>query len=140
MNDNIYDIKERQTVPNGNSNLSKNKLTKSYTSFHPKKTLSKYKSNKNPLKKKQYLNQKKYSKTNRILFSNKKEKDLDYLEINPLSPQNKFSDININQLYMNNLPSSDHRLNKYNKRYVFDNIKKYRTNMIMDYNLKTNNN
>ena len=137
MNDNIYDFKERQTFPNGSSNLSKNKLTKSYTSFHPKKTLSKKKSNKNPLKNNEYLNQKKYSKTKRIHFSDKKEKNLDYLEINPLSPQNKFSDINSNNLYMNNLPSSERRLNKYNKRYVFDNIKKYRANMIMDYNLKT---
>ena len=137
MNDNIYDFKERQTFPNGSSNLSKNKLTKSYTSFHPKKTLSKKKSNKNPLKNNEYLNQKKYSKTKRIHFSDKKEKNLDYLEINPLSPQNKFSDINSNHLYMNNLPSSDRCLNKYNKRYVFDNIKKYRANMIMDYNLKT---
>ena len=140
MNDNKYDIKERQTVPNGKSNLSKNKLTKSYTSFHPKKTLSKNKSNKNPPKNLEYLNHKKYSKTNRIYFSNKKEKDFDYLEINHLSPQNKFNDINKNHIYMNNIPSSDHLLNKCNKRYVFDNIKKFRTNLIMDYNLKTNNN
>ena len=140
MNNNKYMFKERQTVPNGNLNLSKNKLTKSYTSFHPKKTLSKNKSNKIPLKKPEYLNHKKYSKTNRILFSNKKEKYLDYLKIKPLSPQNKFSDINKNHIYMDNIPSSDHRLNKYNKRYVFDNIKKYRKNLIMDYNIKTNNN
>jgi len=138
MKDNNYDIKERQTVPNGNSNLFKHKLTKSYTSFHPKKTLSKNKSNKNPLKKPEHLNHKK--KTKRIHFSNKKVKGLDYLEINYFSPQNKFSVINSNEIYMNNMPSSDHRSNKYNKRYVFDNIKKYRANMLMDYNLRTNNN
>ena len=140
MDDNNYDIKDRQTVPNGNSNLSKNKLTKSYTLFHPKKTLSKNKSNKNPLKKPGYLNHKKYPKTNRIHYSNKKEKDLGFLEINPLSHYNKYGEINNNHIYMNNMPSSDNRLYKCNKRYGHDNIKKCKTNMIMDYNLKTNNN
>ena len=42
---------EKQTLTNGDSKLNKNKFTKSLTSFHTKKNISKNISSQNPSKK-----------------------------------------------------------------------------------------
>ena len=138
MNQN-FDINERQTVSYENKNLIKNILTKSYTSLHPKKNLPKNQVKKNPLKKPKFFKQKKYSKTSRVHFSHKNEKNLGYLLTNPISSKDKNREINNIHLNMNNILISSQRLNKYNKRQEF-NIKKQKTNMIMRSNINSINN
>lgn len=138
MNQN-FDINERQTVSYETKNLFKNVLTKSYTSLHPKKNLPKNQLKKNPLKKPKFFKQKKYSKTSRIHFSDKKEKNLGYLLTNPISSNDKIREINNIHLNMNNIPNSSHRLNKFNKGHEF-NIKKQKSNNIMRSKIKSINN
>jgi len=138
MNQN-FDINERQTVSYENKILSKNILTKSYTSFHPKKNLSKNHTKKNSLRKPKFFKQKKYSKTNRIHFSDKKEKKLEYLLTNPILSKDKNKETNSTHLNMNDILGIGHCLNKNNKGHEF-NIKKQKTNMIMRSNIKSINN
>ena len=138
MNKN-FDINERQTVSYTNKNLFKNFLTKSYTSLQPKKSLSKNQSKENPIKKPKFFKQKKYSKTNRIHFSDNKENYLEYMLTNPLLSNDKNREINNIHLNMNNIPSSGHPLSKYHKGYKFK-IKKTKTNIIMKSHNKLNNN
>ena len=138
MNKN-FDINGRQTVTYEDKNFFKNVLTKSYTSLHPKKNLPKNQIKKNPLKKPKFFKQKKYSKTSRIHFSDKKEKNLGYLLTNPISSKDKNIEINNIHLNMNNIPSSSYRLNKFNKGLEF-NIKKHKSNNIMRSNIKSINN
>ena len=138
MNQN-FDINERQTVSYTSKNLIKNILTKSYTSLNPKKNLQKNQLKKNPLKKSKFFKQKKYSKTSRIHFSDKKEKNLGYLLTNPILSKDKYREINNIHLNLNNIPSSSHRLNKYNKEIKF-NIKKQKTNILVGSNTKSINN
>ena len=86
---------DRKTAPLPNSKLSSNKFTKSLTSFHPKKTITKKYTHQYTIKKPGPLKESKYSKSKRIYFSNKKKKDLGYLLTNPISPQvnKKFKEI-----------------------------------------------
>jgi hypothetical protein len=60
---------EKQTLQNGDSKLSQNQFTKSLTSFHTKKTLSKNSQNQNPVKKAGATKQEKSVKTKSIYLS-----------------------------------------------------------------------
>lgn len=68
MYENVYST-EKQTLSNGDSKLSQNQFTKSLTSFHTKKTLSKNVINQNPQKKTVPIKQEKTVKNKRIYFS-----------------------------------------------------------------------
>ena len=135
-----FEINERKTVPNGKSKLYQNKFTKSLTSFHTNKIMSKNKTNQNTLKTSVPIKYNKYSETKRIYFSSKKAKDLGYLITNPVSPynNNKNKEIYENQIIMDNLPSSDKRLYKHKNEYMLNDIKNYQQNNVIDNKIKGN--
>ena len=68
MLENVYS-NEKQTLSNGDSKFSQNQFTKSLTSFHTKKTLSKNIINQNQNKKTVPVKKEKSVKNNRIYLS-----------------------------------------------------------------------
>ena len=61
--------KEQQILPNGEAKLSKDKFTKSLTSFHTKKSIPKNISQQNQLKNSGPIKQEKSVKNKKIYFS-----------------------------------------------------------------------
>jgi len=145
MYENKYSI-EKPTLINGDSKLTKNQFTKSLTSFHTKKNISKNISSQNPPKKPGLIKQDKSVKNKRVYLSSKKAKALNYLQINPISPQNNVL-YNMNKedktSQKNNIyiaPSSVQRSYKYKNCYILNNLNNYHPNVIPGGIIKTNNN
>ena len=68
MFENVYSS-EKQTLSNGDSKISQNQFTKSLTSFHTKKSLSKNMVNQNQNKKAVPIKQEKSVKNKRVYLS-----------------------------------------------------------------------
>ena len=138
---------DKQILTNGDSKLSKNQFSKSLTSFHTKKNISKNISSQNPPKKSGLIKQDKSVKNKRVYLSSKKAKALNYLQLNLISPQNNFiNDLNKQEIDENkkkkiyNAPSSVQRSYKYQNCYILNNLNNYQSNVIQGDLLKTNNN
>ena len=138
---------EKQTLTNGDSKLNKNKFTKSLTSFHTKKNISKNISSQNPSKKPGQIKQDKSVKNKRVYLSSKKVKALNYLKLNQISPQdNILYDLNKQGLETNqqnkvyNAPSSVQRSYKYKNCYILNNLNNYHPNVIPGSIIQVNNN
>ena len=137
---------EKQLLTNGDSKLTKNQFTKSLTSFHTKKSISKNISTQNPPKKSSLIKQDKSVKNKRVYLSSKKAKALNYLKLNPLSPQNELiTELNkpeSNPLQKNkifNAPSSVQRSYKYENCYILNNLNNYQPHVIPGSISKTKN-
>ena len=125
---------ERKTVPLCNPKLNQ-KFTKSLTLFNTKNNFSKNITQHNTIKKPELSKEIKSSKTKRLLCSNKKSKDVDYLQTNPISPKlnNKYKEaMNKNSISSKNIPSTDHRLYKYKNGYILNIINNYKPNVIIN--------
>ena len=138
---------EKQIITNGDSKLTKNQFAKSLTSFHTKKNISKNISSQNPPKKSGVIKQDKSVKNKRVYLSSKKAKALNYLQLNPISPQNNFiNELNKQELEDNkkkkiyNAPSSVQRSYKYQNCYILNNLNNYQPNVIPGNLIKSNNN
>ena len=139
---------EKQNITNGDSKLTKNPFTKSLTSFHTKKPISKNFPNQPAPKKSSLIKQDKSVKNKRIYLSSKKAKALNYLKLNSISPQNNLiNDLNKqdpneplqkNKIY--NAPSSVQRSYKYQNCYILNNLNNYQTHVIPGSLTKTKNN
>ena len=146
MYENNYST-EKQVITNGDSKLSKNQFAKSLTSFHTKKNITKNISGQNPPKKPGLIKQDKSVKNKRVYLSSKKAKALNYLQLNPISPQNNFiNELNKQEIEDNkkkkiyNAPSSVQRSYKYQNCYILNNLNNYQPNVFPGNLIKTNNN
>ena len=146
MYENNYST-EKQIITNGDSKLTKNQFAKSLTSFHTKKNISKNISSQNPPKKSGVIKQDKSVKNKRVYLSSKKAKALNYLQLNPISPQNNFiNELNKQEMEDNkkkkiyNAPSSVQRAYKYQNCYILNNLNNYQPNVIPGNLIKSNNN
>ena len=138
---------EKQLLTNGDSKLTKNQFTKSLTSFHTKKSISKNISTQNPPKKSSLIKQDKSVKNKRVYLSSKKAKALNYLKLNPISPQNEFINelnkqesndpLQKNKIF--NAPSSVQRSYKYENCYILNNLNNYQPHVIPGSITKTKN-
>ena len=137
MDENV-DLNERISVPNEISSCFDKKINKSLTSsFHIQKTLSN-KINNNSIKKTEVSKKCNISKTNRIYFSSKKQKQLGYIQINPISPKidNNYKDIHLKKLY--HIPTSDQRVYKTKIEHNLTMNKNKLNNSIFNYQEKIN--
>ena len=138
---------EKQLLTNGDSKLTKNQFTKSLTSFHTKKSISKNISTQNPPKKSSLIKQDKSVKNKRVYLSSKKAKALNYLKLNSISPQNNLiNDMNkqdsnepLQKDKIYNAPSSVQRSYKYQNCYILNNLNNYQPNVIPGSLTKKNN-
>ena len=138
---------EKQLLTNGDSKLTKNQFTKSLTSFHTKKSISKNISTQNPPKKSSLIKQDKSVKNKRVYLSSKKAKALNYLKLNPISPQNEFinelnkqeSNDSLQKNKIFNAPSSVQRSYKYENCYILNNLNNYQPHVIPGSITKTKN-
>ena len=138
---------EKQNITNGESKLIKNQFTKSLTSFHTKKPISKNFPNQPAPKKSALIKQDKSVKNKRVYLSSKKAKALNYLKLNSISPQNNLmNDLNKqepaetlqkNKVY--NAPSSVQRSYKYQNCYILNNLNNYQPHVIPGSLTKKNN-
>ena len=135
---------EKQNIINEETKLTKNKFTKSLTSFHTKKSISKNISNQNPQKKQISIKQDKSVKKKRIYLSSKKANAFNYLNINPTSPQNNLiydlnnqENENIEKKILFNAPSSVQRDYKYQNCYILNNLNNYQSNVIPGSKIKS---
>ena len=138
---------EKQNLTNGDSKLNKNKFTKSLTSFHTKKNMSKNISSQNPPKKPGQIKQDKSVKNKRVYLSSKKVKALNYLKLNQISPDNNILyDLNKQEIETNqqnkvyNAPSSVQRSYKYKNCYILNNLNNYQPNVIPGEIIQSNQN
>ena len=129
---------EKQNITNGDSKLTKNAFTKSLTSFHTKKPISKNFPNQPVQKKSSLIKQDKSVKNKRVYLSSKKAKALNYLKLNSISPQNNLiNDMNkqdsnepLQKDKIYNAPSSVQRSYKYQNCYILNNLNNYQPNVI----------
>ena len=138
---------EKQNITNGDSKLTKNAFTKSLTSFHTKKPISKNFPNQPVQKKSSLIKQDKSVKNKRVYLSSKKAKALNYLKLNSISPQNNLiNDMNkqdsnepLQKDKIYNAPSSVQRSYKYQNCYILNNLNNYQPNVIPGSLTKKNN-